>query len=392
MPAIRNFKPAMQYRRFGRTGLDLSCITLGGMRYVGGWSQPRTEVPRDMIDQCARMVSLALDAGINHIETAYGYGKSEHCYGIVLNDVLKVPRDSYHLMTKGDPQTAADARRLVREQLAGLKTDRIDLYGWHGINTPERLATAIAPGGPVDELLKMKAEGLIGSVGFSTHGRLEVILAAIQSGKFDFVNLHYYYFFQRHQGAVDLAHALGMGVFIISPNDKGGWLFKPSATLAGLCAPLTPIQFNARWCLQSPKVQTLSFGMTEPAHIDEMRGIFPAPCPADRALLETTNRLDARLALDPVSTWDGYELQDDPSGINIPEVLRFRRMWKCYDMTDFGVYRYNMLEAKGHWFPGSYATPDLVARVDAAKAPPGIDVTALLAETHQALYRPKPAK
>ncbi len=88
--------------------------------------------------------------------------------------------------------------------------------------------------------------------------------------------------------------------------------------------------------------------MTEPEHVAEMRGIFPAPCPADRSLLELINRMDARVAADPVSTWEGWECQDDPSGINIPEVLRFRRMWKCYDLEGFGRYRYNMLEAKGH--------------------------------------------
>ncbi|GDY13743.1 oxidoreductase [Planctomycetota bacterium] len=390
--AIRNARPPMQYRRFGRTGLHLSCITLGGMRYVDGWSQPRDQVPTAMLDQCARMVDLAFKAGVNHIETAHGYGKSEHCYGQVLNDILKIPRDQYWLMTKGAPKTGEETRRLVDEQLRGLRTDHIDLYGWHGINTPDLLTTALAKGGPVETLLKLRDEGVIGHVGFSTHGRLELISRAILTGMFSFVNLHYYYFFQRHRGAVDLAGTQDMGVFIISPNDKGGQLFSPSAQLVADCAPLTPIQFNARWCLASPRVHTLSFGMTEPAHVSEMLGTFPAPCPADRSLLEIIHRLDGRLLDDPIAGWDGYELQDDPSGINIAEVLRFRRMLKCHGMETFGKYRYNMLEAKGHWFPGSFALPELVTKVEADKAPPGVDVRALLGEAHARLYRPKTPK
>jgi predicted aldo/keto reductase-like oxidoreductase len=107
----------MQYRRFGRTNLPLSVITLGGMRYVDGWTSPPDRLPPAMVEQCAEMVRQALDAGVNHIETAKGYGKSEHCYGKVLNQVLKVPRDSYYFMTKGAPETAEDTHRSIEAQL-----------------------------------------------------------------------------------------------------------------------------------------------------------------------------------------------------------------------------------------------------------------------------------
>ncbi len=379
----------MQYRRFGRTGKWLSTITLGGMRYKDSWGGAREQPPGTMIEQCRDITRLALDAGVNHIETAHGYGKSEYCYGQVLESELRVPRNSYNLMTKGGPMTAVDARKSVEEQLKGLRTDHIDLYGWHGINTREILNTITAKGGAVEELLKMRDEGIIGDVGFSTHGPLEVIVEALATGLFSFVNLHYYYFFQRNAGAVAYAHAKDIGVFIISPNDKGGQLFNPSPLLTSMTAPLTPIQWNARWCLRSPQVQTLSFGMTEPGHINEMKGVFPVSIPLAARDLAIEKALDARVSVDPASAWDGHEMLGDPSGINIPEVLRFRRMWKCYDMKDFGVYRYNMLEQKGHWFPGAFATDAAIDLVDASKAPPGIDVKALLRETHRELYREK---
>jgi uncharacterized protein len=387
--SIRNQHPGMQYRRFGRTGRVLSVITLGGMRYVHGWDKPRDQIPRAMVEECATMTRLALDAGINHIETAHGYSKSEHCYGLVLDQELKVPRSRYHLMTKGAPMTAEEARRMVDEQLKGLRTDHIDLYGWHGMNTRALYEAACAKGGAVEELLKMRDEGIIGTVGFSTHGPVDVICDAVATGLFDFVNLHYYYFFQRNWPAVVLAAARDMGVFIISPNDKGGQLFNPPPLLRELTAPLTPIQWNARFCLRTPYVHTLSFGMTKPAHLDEMRGVMPTSVPMTAADQAIEQRLNARILVDPVSAWDGYEMLGDPSGINIPEVLRFRRMWKCYDMKDFGVYRYNMFEGKGHWFPGVFATEDAIAKVDAAKAPAGIDVKALLRETHAGLYQAK---
>src|SRR5690349_8106922 len=132
---IRNERAPMQYRRFGKTERALSVITLGGMRYVHGWESPRSELPAALIEQCKSCVQLALDAGINHIETAFGYGKSEGAYGRVLNQELNVPRDRYHLMTKGRPMSADDVRKLVDKQLRALGTSFIDLYAWHGLNT-----------------------------------------------------------------------------------------------------------------------------------------------------------------------------------------------------------------------------------------------------------------
>jgi uncharacterized protein len=374
----------MQYRRFGRTGLPLSVITLGGMRYTDGWSAPPDRLPAAMIDQCAEMVRLALDAGINHIETAKGYGKSEHCYGRVLNQELRVPRDRYYFMTKGAPETADETHRQLEAQLEALQMDHIDLYAWHGINTPRRYAAALATGGPVEVLKRYQEQGVIGSIGFSTHGSVRIITDAIATDLFDFVNLHYYYFWQRNWGAVLQAAARDMGVFIISPNDKGGQLFNAPPELRALTAPLTPIQFNARFCLKTPHVHTLSFGMTEASHIDEMRGTFPIAVPATDADLAIERRLNAQV--DALSSYDGFELDGDPSGINIPEVLRFRRMLQCYGMREFGRYRYNMFQPDHEWFSGEFATDERLERIDRSRIPAGVPLIEMLRETHRELF------
>ena len=112
-----------------------------------------------------------------------------------------------------------------------------------------------------------------------------------------------------------------MGVFIISPNDKGGQLFNPSPLLRQLTAPLTPIQWNARFCLQTPHVHTLSFGLTEAAHFEEMHGIFPAAVPLSPADREILHGLDARLSADPISAYEGYDQWPNEANINVPEIL-----------------------------------------------------------------------
>lgn len=387
LPPPRNQRPGMQYRRFGRTNLQLSVITLGGMRYHDGWSNPPHELSAKMIEECTDMVQRSLAAGVNHIETAKGYGKSEHCYGRVLNEELRVPRDSYYMMTKGAPETADDMHRSIEAQLKALRLDYIDLYAWHGINTRRRYEVAVAKGGPVEVLQRYQEQGVVRHIGFSTHGDVRTISDAIATGLFEFVNLHYYYFWQRNWGSVLQAASHDMGVFIISPNDKGGQLFHAPERLRQLTAPLTPIQFNARFCLRTPHVHTLSFGLTTPEHVDEMLGIFPVSVPMTAADVEIQRRLDAQV--DPLSSYDGFELADDPSGINIPEVLRFRRMLRCYDMTTFGKYRYNMFQPNSEWFWGELATEENLEKVDRSRLPPDIPVIEMLRETHRELYVPK---
>ena len=198
-----------------------------------------------------RTVRQALDAGINHIETAHGYGKSEYAHGLAFEE-LGVKRDSFWLMTKGCAETGDEMRRTLEEQLKGLRTDRIDLYGYHGINNQELLDNALKKGAALDVLNEYKEQGVIGNIGFSSHAQPEVICRGIETDRFDFVNLHYYYFWQRNYAAIQLAQARDMGVFIISPNDKGGHLYNPPPVLRELTAPLTPIQFNARFCLRLP--------------------------------------------------------------------------------------------------------------------------------------------
>ncbi|NJM16570.1 MAG: hypothetical protein HC896_15435 [Bacteroidales bacterium] len=79
MSAILNWKDGMEYRRFGKTNKKISVVTLGGMRYKHGWDDPREVIPEDTLEQASQVTQLCLQAGINHIETAYGYKKKRAC-------------------------------------------------------------------------------------------------------------------------------------------------------------------------------------------------------------------------------------------------------------------------------------------------------------------------
>ena len=380
-----NFNPAMKYRRFGKTEESISVITLGGMRFKKGWDSPRNHLPKDSIDNCISVTRMALDLGINHIETAYGYMKSERLFGFTLKN-LGVPRNQFKMMTKGAPMTGDETRSLVEEQLKALDLDYIDFYGWHGINNKELLEVATKKNGPVETLHKLKNEGVIRHIGFSTHAPLDIIINAIQTDLFSFVNLHYYYFFQRNLPAVKLAGEMDMGIFIISPNEKGGMLFKPSIKVAELAKPMTPIQFNGRFCLSHPQITTLSMGMHEPKHFSQNLAILNQNNYSDEVFSKVKKEMDAPL----VNISNLCTLCDQclpcPENINIPEVLRFRNLVEGYNMNDYGSFRYNMLEGQGHWFPGKFSFNCTECGDCIPRCPESLNIPKLLMETHKTLF------
>ena len=375
----------MEYRRFGKTEELISVITLGGMRFKHGWTPPRNHLPKDSIEHCISTTRMALDLGINHIETAHGYMKSELLFGHALKE-LGVPRKQFKMMTKGAPMSGDGTRSLVEEQLEALGLDYVDFYGWHGINNKELLKIAVEKNGPVETLHRLKDEGLIRHVGFSTHAPLDTILDAMQTGLFSFINLHYYYFFQRNLPAVQLAETMDMGVFIISPNEKGGMLFRPSEKVKNLCKPLTPIVFNGRFCLSHPEITTLSMGIHEPKHFPQNLAILNRGNYSNSELSKVKAEMDAPLTKVSGLCTLCHECLPCPENINIPEVLRFRNLTEGYDMLNYGRFRYNMFEGKGHWFPGTFAFNCTECGDCLPRCPENLHIPNLLMETHKQLF------
>src|SRR5438552_7472815 len=87
----RAYFAAMKYRRFGRTELQMPVISCGGMRYQFKWQDvDPNEVPRQNQENLESIIRHAVELGINHFETARGYGSSEMQIGNILP---ALPRD-----------------------------------------------------------------------------------------------------------------------------------------------------------------------------------------------------------------------------------------------------------------------------------------------------------
>ena len=394
LPVLSRYIAPMHYRKFGRTNLQMPVISCGGMRYQHAWKDVEpSEVPAANQANLETCIHRALELGINHIETARGYGSSEMQLGNVLP---KLPREKIIVQTKVAPTAdPAEFRQTFEKSMQLLKLDSVDLFSLHGINNDETLDWAIRKGGCLDMARQFQKEGRCRFIGFSTHGVPRVISAAINTGEFDYVNLHWYFVNPLNWSCVTDATRQNMGVFIISPNDKGGQLQTPVPKMTDLCRPLTPMQFNDLYCLARPQVHTLSCGAAQPTDFDEhIRALeFYDRIPVTIAPIEA--RLHAELERVHGQDWcahwsDGLpEFDQIPGRVNVLEILRLWTYAKALDLVPWGQMRYNLLGGNGgHWFPGEMAGKfdESALRAAIAVNPFAAKIPGILRDAHALLY------
>jgi len=350
----------LPYRRFGRTNLNIPVLSLGGMRFQKSWDQlDVSKISFSEQKKVENILNLANKYGLSHVETAKYYGTSELQLGICFKNANKIPKI---IQTKIPPNSDPKIfERDLRISIEKLNVKKIDLLAIHGINTPEHLHQAVRDGGCVDILRNLKKENLIGHIGFSTHAEPALIKQAITTNLFDYVNLHWYYINQANSKVIDLAHKFDLGVFIISPTDKGGHLHTPSAKMLELCSPLHPIVFNDLFCLRNKNVHTISIGVAKETDFDLHLEAVSLLAESDQYIPTIINKLRQEsinsLGLEWYYCWNRNLpiWHNTPGNINIPVLLWLSNLIDWLDMEGYARARYQLLGNGSHWFPGNNA-------------------------------------
>ncbi|NLG26537.1 MAG: aldo/keto reductase [Chloroflexi bacterium] len=165
--------------RLGRTEMRVTRLALGC-----AWMGAENRTDQQAIDA----VHCAIDLGINLLDTSPGYRESERRLGLALQGGW---RDRIYLETKAGTHPdhrgdygAATIRLSVENSLRQLKTDYLDSVLIHD---PADIEAPLAPGAALDELCKMKQQGLVGHVGLGVRqhhfhrraietGQIEIVL------------------------------------------------------------------------------------------------------------------------------------------------------------------------------------------------------------------------
>lgn len=289
-------------RPLGRTGWEVTGLCVGTSElgdvpdlYAGGG------VPEEQALATARE---AFAGPLTFVDTSNGYGRSEQRLGTVLRELGGVP-DGILVATKVDPADGGPfdgprVRESVRESMDRLGVDHLPLVHLHD---PERIGfeAATAPGGPVDVLRDLVAEGVIDSLGVAG-GPVDMLRRFVDTGVFSVVLTHNRWtLLDRSAGAL-LTEAADAGVAVLNGAPFGGGILAkgpattdryayrtaPAAVLAAAHAiedaclragvPLAAAALQDS--LRDPRITSTVVGSARPGRLARTLELASVPVPA----------------------------------------------------------------------------------------------------------------
>lgn len=273
----------MKTTDFGNTGLEITRLGLGLAEIS---RQERSKV----VEEADRVLNAALDGGINFLDTAACYGRTEEIIGATVAH----RRDEYILATKcghttddgdrGTPWTehkswtGAAVSESIDRSLRRLQTDHLDIVQLHSCDVD-----VLEHGEVIEALAQARDAGKTRFIGYS--GDNAAARWAVDSGVFDSLQTSFNLVEQhaRTKGLFEAAEARGMGVIIKRPVANGAWgkerspyeyadeYFRRAQIMEGMGplpqAPEDPILLALGFVLAQPQVDTIIVGTHNPSHL-----------------------------------------------------------------------------------------------------------------------------
>ncbi|MEE8400401.1 MAG: aldo/keto reductase [Desulfobacterales bacterium] len=281
---------AIPTRTFGKTGVELPALAMGGSGIVKIWGSTLSH------EDNVALIRYAYKKGVRYFDTAGNYMESEP----IMGEGLKGIRDKVYLATKVETTDPSQVRRAVEASLKKLQTDYLDCIQIHGTPGIEQMSVKQAMAIHA-ELVKLRDEGITRFVGMTAHHYFDKAYELISTGGFDQCMLAYGYFrkgmirildhrmLELREMCLTKAHELDMGILSMKVM---GWVlgrqakrFVPEFDPKGLRQlPAAAI----RWVRHDSRIHLLCIGMSDKSDVD--RNVLalthpPALTSADRAVL-----------------------------------------------------------------------------------------------------------
>ena len=331
----------MQYRPFGKTGINISTLGFGCMRLPeiqkedGSW-----EVDQEKTNA---MLRRAYDLGVNYFDTAlyYCHSNSE----IAIGQALKPIRDKVYISTKCPMDLVkepGDLRKVLETSLKKLDTDYVDFYHFWGINQ-KTFDEKIVPMNLIAEAQKLKEEGLIRHISFSFHDSPEALKHIIDNGEgLESVLLQYNLLDRANEEMIQYAAKKGLGVVVMGPVG-GGRLAAPTELAAKLgTEAVNTYELAFKFVLGNPGVCCALSGMQTIDMVEQNAEVASLENPMSeeewRRVGESLENLKKFSEL--YCTGCGY-CQPCPKGINIPRIFQAYTYKNVYGLTELAKNTWN---------------------------------------------------
>lgn len=263
----------MIYKTYGKTGIKVSTIGFGGMRFAN----------QKDVDACASLVQAAYDAGINYFDTAPGYGDSELLFGAAFKQMLRTrAKRPFYVATKSMRVEPDEVRAELEKSLQRMGLDAVDFHHVWCVMSPEdynrrKLAHTL------QAFERARDEGLVRHVVVSTHMAGPDVADMLDDYPFEGVLLGYSAMnFAYREAGVAAAARLGLGV--VAMNPLGGGII-PQNTERFEFLRTQPdediVAAALRFLIHDPRVTVALVGMANPADLhaalEAVKGFRPIP-------------------------------------------------------------------------------------------------------------------
>lgn len=375
----------MQYTEFGGTGIQVSRLGFGCMRF------PSREVDGKKVfdeEESIRMMHRAMELGVNYFDTAPGYCEKQS--EIIVGKALKGRRDKVYLSTKYPSEEASgdDLERKLETSLKKLDTDYIDFYHMWGISLKTFVERLDTPDGPMARARKLRDAGVIRHISFSFHDAPENMIEIIRRGEGVFASVlcQYNLLDRANEDAIAYAHEQGLGVTIMGPVG-GGRLGAPSKVIQDLLPGKvqSSAEMALRFVMNNRNVNIALSGMSSMDMVEENAAVasnLEPLTPEEEARIAASLEENRRLA-DLYCTGCNY-CMPCPKGINIPEIFKMMNYHRVYGLTKFARDNYARI-GKEPWLNFQNAAACVQCGACEKKCPQHLHIREQLRAAHEAL-------
>ncbi|QGU94785.1 aldo/keto reductase [Clostridium bovifaecis] len=302
----------MDKRVLGKTNFNVSVIGFGGI--------PIQKVSEET---AITLVKKAHELGINFIDSAAGYGKSEELLGY---GIRETGRENWVIATKAPDRDYEGMKKAIENSLRRFQIDTIDLYQLHNVRTEAEYEMVISENGALRALKEAKKEGKIKEIGITSHS-LDIISKVIENGEFSTIQFPYNPVERQAEELFRKAKKLNIGVIVMKPMAGGAIENK---------------EYSLRFILENENVTSAIPGMNTIEQVEENSKIgnnfTKLSAEEKKAILEEAERLGTEFC-----RRCGY-CAPCPKEIDIPTQFLLEGYLKRYDLKDWAVERYTSQE------------------------------------------------